>query len=161
MQRKYDTHTHTHFNNWVQISFHLWFLYFQSKRNPSLCLLPPLPPCICSHISPTLHFVLHHFSLFLHSFMFPSLSLLWFHLSFALKAKQHAHARTHTAEECRNDYAAQLQKYNKEQNFFYYTEIPQIFNVRQRHTFTMQYNWAELTHLFMWRYTSQTHHFKM
>lgn len=48
----------------------------------------------------------------------------------ALKAKQHAHARTHTAEECRNDYAAELQKYNKEQNFFYYTEIPQIFNVR-------------------------------
>uniref|UniRef100_A0A671TZK2 Thyroid hormone receptor interactor 10 n=1 Tax=Sparus aurata TaxID=8175 RepID=A0A671TZK2_SPAAU len=47
------------------------------------------------------------------------------------KAKQHAHARTHTAEECRNDYAAQLQKYNKEQNFFYYTEIPQIFNKMQ------------------------------
>uniref|UniRef100_A0A667WY07 Thyroid hormone receptor interactor 10 n=1 Tax=Myripristis murdjan TaxID=586833 RepID=A0A667WY07_9TELE len=44
------------------------------------------------------------------------------------KAKQHAHARTHTAEECRNDYAAQLQKYNKEQNLFYYTEIVQIFN---------------------------------
>uniref|UniRef100_A0A8D0CPU5 Thyroid hormone receptor interactor 10 n=1 Tax=Sander lucioperca TaxID=283035 RepID=A0A8D0CPU5_SANLU len=49
----------------------------------------------------------------------------------AEKAKQHAHARTHTAEECRNDYAAQLQKYNKEQNFFYYTEIPQIFNKMQ------------------------------
>ncbi|XP_042340530.1 thyroid hormone receptor interactor 10b isoform X1 [Plectropomus leopardus] len=47
------------------------------------------------------------------------------------KAKQHAHARTHTAEECRSDYAAQLQKYNKEQNFFYYTEIPQIFNKMQ------------------------------
>uniref|UniRef100_A0A8D2ZE87 Thyroid hormone receptor interactor 10 n=1 Tax=Scophthalmus maximus TaxID=52904 RepID=A0A8D2ZE87_SCOMX len=47
------------------------------------------------------------------------------------KAKQHAHARTHTAEECRNDYAAQLQKYNKEQNFFYYSEIPQIFNKLQ------------------------------
>lgn len=47
------------------------------------------------------------------------------------KAKQHAHARTHTAEECRNDYAALLQKYNKEQNFFYYTEIPQIFNKLQ------------------------------
>ncbi|AWP05310.1 putative cdc42-interacting protein 4 [Scophthalmus maximus] len=46
-------------------------------------------------------------------------------------AKQHAHARTHTAEECRNDYAAQLQKYNKEQNFFYYSEIPQIFNKLQ------------------------------
>ncbi|KAI3353395.1 hypothetical protein L3Q82_019929 [Scortum barcoo] len=49
----------------------------------------------------------------------------------AEKAKQHAHARTHTAEESRNDYAAQLQKYNKEQNFFYYTEIPQIFNKMQ------------------------------
>ncbi|XP_029949053.1 thyroid hormone receptor interactor 10b isoform X3 [Salarias fasciatus] len=47
------------------------------------------------------------------------------------KAKQHAHARTHTAEECRNDYAALLQKYNKEQNFHYYTEIPQIFNKLQ------------------------------
>uniref|UniRef100_A0A3B5AR74 Thyroid hormone receptor interactor 10 n=1 Tax=Stegastes partitus TaxID=144197 RepID=A0A3B5AR74_9TELE len=31
----------------------------------------------------------------------------------------------------RNDYAAQLQKYNKEQNFFYYSEIPQIFNKMQ------------------------------
>ncbi|XP_041839441.1 thyroid hormone receptor interactor 10b isoform X2 [Melanotaenia boesemani] len=47
------------------------------------------------------------------------------------KAKQHAHARTHTAEECRNDYAAELQKYNKEQNNFYYSEIPQIFNKLQ------------------------------
>uniref|UniRef100_A0A672Z7B8 Cdc42-interacting protein 4 homolog n=1 Tax=Sphaeramia orbicularis TaxID=375764 RepID=A0A672Z7B8_9TELE len=47
------------------------------------------------------------------------------------KAKHNAHARTHTAEECRSDYAAQLQKYNKEQNFFYYTEIPQIFNQLQ------------------------------
>uniref|UniRef100_A0A665TQ11 Cdc42-interacting protein 4 homolog n=1 Tax=Echeneis naucrates TaxID=173247 RepID=A0A665TQ11_ECHNA len=47
------------------------------------------------------------------------------------KAKTHAHARTHTAEECRNDYAAQLQKYNKEQNLFYYSEIPQIFNKLQ------------------------------
>ncbi|KAM4583867.1 thyroid hormone receptor interactor 10b isoform 2-T2 [Odontesthes bonariensis] len=44
------------------------------------------------------------------------------------KAKQHAHARTRTAEECRNEYAAQLQKYNKEQNSFYYSEIPQLFN---------------------------------
>ncbi|XP_077380261.1 thyroid hormone receptor interactor 10b isoform X1 [Festucalex cinctus] len=47
------------------------------------------------------------------------------------KAKQHAHIRTHTAEECRSDYAAQLQKYNKEQKFFYYTEIPQIYNKLQ------------------------------
>lgn len=52
----------------------------------------------------------------------------------ALKAKHHAHNRMHTAEESRNDYAAQLQKYNKEQNYFYYTETPQIFNVRCLHT---------------------------
>lgn len=37
--------------------------------------------------------------------------------------------RTHIAEECKNDYAAQLQKYNKEQNQFYFTEMPLIFNV--------------------------------
>ncbi|XP_045902757.1 cdc42-interacting protein 4 homolog [Micropterus dolomieu] len=49
----------------------------------------------------------------------------------AEKAKLHAQARTHTAEECRNDYAAQLQKYNKEQKFFYYSEIPKIFNKMQ------------------------------
>lgn len=75
-----------------------------------------------------------------HPFIFYSLSPLSHCLSPALKAKQHAHSRTHTAEECRNDYAAELQKYNKEQNFFYYTEIPQIFNVRptQMHTFPMQ-----------------------
>lgn len=75
-----------------------------------------------------------------HPFIFYSLSPLSRCLSPALKAKQHAHSRTHTAEECRNDYAAELQKYNKEQNFFYYTEIPQIFNVRptQMHTFPMQ-----------------------
>uniref|UniRef100_A0A672Z772 Cdc42-interacting protein 4 homolog n=1 Tax=Sphaeramia orbicularis TaxID=375764 RepID=A0A672Z772_9TELE len=54
------------------------------------------------------------------------------HMLHLLKsAKHNAHARTHTAEECRSDYAAQLQKYNKEQNFFYYTEIPQIFNQLQ------------------------------
>ncbi|KAL2086399.1 hypothetical protein ACEWY4_017458 [Coilia grayii] len=44
------------------------------------------------------------------------------------KAKQQAHMRTHIADECKNDYAAQLQKYNKEQNHFYYSEIPSIFN---------------------------------
>ncbi|KAM9819010.1 cdc42-interacting protein 4 homolog isoform X1 [Syngnathus typhle] len=44
------------------------------------------------------------------------------------KARQHANARTHTAEECRRDYAAQLQKLNTEQKYFYYSEIPQIFN---------------------------------
>ncbi|XP_054459643.1 cdc42-interacting protein 4 homolog [Anoplopoma fimbria] len=47
------------------------------------------------------------------------------------KAKQHAHSRTHTAEECRNDYAAQLQRYNKDQNLYYYSEIPLIFNKMQ------------------------------
>lgn len=47
------------------------------------------------------------------------------------KAKQHSHARTRTAEECRNDYAAELQKYNKDQNSHYYSEIPQLFNKLQ------------------------------
>uniref|UniRef100_A0A3Q0T363 Thyroid hormone receptor interactor 10 n=1 Tax=Amphilophus citrinellus TaxID=61819 RepID=A0A3Q0T363_AMPCI len=47
------------------------------------------------------------------------------------KAKQHSHARTRTAEECRNDYAAELQKYNKDQNSHYYSEIPQFFNKLQ------------------------------
>lgn len=37
--------------------------------------------------------------------------------------------RTHVAEECKNDYAAQLQKFNKEQNQFYFGDMPQIFNV--------------------------------
>ncbi|KAJ7992536.1 hypothetical protein DPEC_G00279700 [Dallia pectoralis] len=44
------------------------------------------------------------------------------------KAKQQAHMRTHIAEECRNDYAAQLQKYNKEQSQFYYSDMPLIYN---------------------------------
>uniref|UniRef100_A0A1A7WU54 Thyroid hormone receptor interactor 10 n=1 Tax=Iconisemion striatum TaxID=60296 RepID=A0A1A7WU54_9TELE len=47
------------------------------------------------------------------------------------KAKHTANARTRTAEECRNDYAAELQKYNKEQNSYYYVEIPQTFNKLQ------------------------------
>lgn len=51
-----------------------------------------------------------------------------------LKAKHSAHARTHLAEECRSDYAAQLQKYNKEQNNFYYADITQIYNVRPAYT---------------------------
>lgn len=37
--------------------------------------------------------------------------------------------RAHIAEECKNDYAAQLQKYNKEQNQFYFNDMPLIFNV--------------------------------
>uniref|UniRef100_A0A4W6FY58 Thyroid hormone receptor interactor 10a n=1 Tax=Lates calcarifer TaxID=8187 RepID=A0A4W6FY58_LATCA len=47
------------------------------------------------------------------------------------KAKQQAHMRAHVAEECKNDYAAQLQKYNKEQNQFYFTDMPLIFNKLQ------------------------------
>lgn len=80
--------------------------------------------------------------------LIPQLSLLFCHLSFslslALKARHHAHNRMHTAEESRNDYAAQLQKYNKEQNFFYYTETPQIFNVSCLHTITRREDAAYL-----------------
>ncbi|KAM9843860.1 cdc42-interacting protein 4 homolog isoform 3-T3 [Aulostomus maculatus] len=47
------------------------------------------------------------------------------------KAKQQAHMRAHVADECKNDYAAQLQKYNKEQNQFYFNDMPQIFNKLQ------------------------------
>ncbi|XP_063043393.1 cdc42-interacting protein 4 homolog isoform X2 [Engraulis encrasicolus] len=47
------------------------------------------------------------------------------------KAKQQAHMRSHVAEECKNDYAAQLQKYNKEQGQFYFTDMPLIFNKLQ------------------------------
>uniref|UniRef100_A0A8C6SCX5 Thyroid hormone receptor interactor 10a n=1 Tax=Neogobius melanostomus TaxID=47308 RepID=A0A8C6SCX5_9GOBI len=47
------------------------------------------------------------------------------------KAKQQAHMRAHVAEDCKNDYAAQLQKYNKEQNNFYFNEMPLIFNKLQ------------------------------
>ncbi|KAG7491292.1 hypothetical protein MATL_G00002070 [Megalops atlanticus] len=47
------------------------------------------------------------------------------------KARMLAHMRAHTAEECKNDYASQLQKYNKEQNQFYFSDIPQIFSKLQ------------------------------
>ncbi|KAK6311722.1 hypothetical protein J4Q44_G00173860 [Coregonus suidteri] len=47
------------------------------------------------------------------------------------KAKQQANMRTHIAEECKNDYAAQLQKYNKEQSQFYFSYMPLIFNKLQ------------------------------
>lgn len=40
--------------------------------------------------------------------------------------------RAHVAEECKNDYAAQLQKFNKEQNQFYFGDMPLIFNVSKR-----------------------------
>lgn len=45
------------------------------------------------------------------------------------QAKQQAHMRAHVADECKNDYAAQLQKFNKEQNQFYFSDMPLIFNV--------------------------------
>uniref|UniRef100_A0A672FZM6 Cdc42-interacting protein 4 homolog n=1 Tax=Salarias fasciatus TaxID=181472 RepID=A0A672FZM6_SALFA len=47
------------------------------------------------------------------------------------KAKQQAHMRAHVADECKNDYAAQLQKYNKEQSHFYFNEMPLVFNKLQ------------------------------
>ncbi|XP_010899499.1 cdc42-interacting protein 4 homolog isoform X4 [Esox lucius] len=47
------------------------------------------------------------------------------------KAKQQAHMRAHIADECKNDYAAQLQKYNKEQSQFYFSDMPLIFNKLQ------------------------------
>ncbi|CAL8273610.1 unnamed protein product [Lota lota] len=47
------------------------------------------------------------------------------------KAKQQAHMRSRIAEECKNDYAAQLQKCNKEQNQFYFNDMPAIFNKLQ------------------------------
>ncbi|KAG9262854.1 hypothetical protein AMEX_G24786 [Astyanax mexicanus] len=47
------------------------------------------------------------------------------------KAKQNAHIRVHAADECKNEYAAQLQKYNKEQNNHYHNDIPGIYNKLQ------------------------------
>ncbi|XP_058509604.1 cdc42-interacting protein 4 homolog isoform X3 [Solea solea] len=47
------------------------------------------------------------------------------------KAKQQAHMRAHVAEECKNDYASQLQKFNKEQSQFYFNDMPIIFNKLQ------------------------------
>lgn len=51
--------------------------------------------------------------------------------SHCFQAKQQAHMRAHVAEECKNDYAAQLQKFNKEQSQFYFSDMPLIFNVRK------------------------------
>ncbi|XP_062865724.1 thyroid hormone receptor interactor 10b [Trichomycterus rosablanca] len=48
------------------------------------------------------------------------------------KAKQSAHQRVHTADEFKNEYAVQLQKYNKEQNSYYHTELPAILNKLQQ-----------------------------
>lgn len=39
--------------------------------------------------------------------------------------------RARVAEDCKNDYAAQLQKYNKEQSQFYFNDMPLIFNVSE------------------------------
>ena len=47
--------------------------------------------------------------------------------------------RAHVAEECKNDYAAQLQKYNKEKNQFYFSDMPLIFNVSELHTAKRSY----------------------
>ncbi|XP_060716772.1 thyroid hormone receptor interactor 10b isoform X2 [Tachysurus vachellii] len=48
------------------------------------------------------------------------------------KARINARAHLDHSDECKNDYAAQLQKYNKEQNQVYHTEIPSIFNKLQQ-----------------------------
>lgn len=99
----------------------------------SLCILPS-PPCIYSCIPLCILFCLSSF-LFLAEPFYPPISCFCCSICPSLwKAKQHAHARTHTAEECRNDYAAELQKYNKEQNNHYYTDIPQLLNVRQTYS---------------------------
>ncbi|KAJ8367074.1 hypothetical protein AAFF_G00331290 [Aldrovandia affinis] len=45
--------------------------------------------------------------------------------------KMQSNMRTHMAEECKNDYAAQLQKYNQEQSQFYFVDMPQILNKLQ------------------------------
>ncbi|XP_038627789.1 cdc42-interacting protein 4 isoform X1 [Tachyglossus aculeatus] len=47
------------------------------------------------------------------------------------KAKQQANLRSHMAEESKNEYAAQLQRFNRDQNQFYFTEMPQIFDKLQ------------------------------
>ncbi|XP_053439305.1 cdc42-interacting protein 4 isoform X1 [Nycticebus coucang] len=47
------------------------------------------------------------------------------------KAKQQAHLRSHMAEESKNEYAAQLQRYNRDQTHFYFSQMPQIFDKLQ------------------------------
>lgn len=44
------------------------------------------------------------------------------------KAKQQAHIRSHMAEESKNEYAAQLQRFNRDQAHFYFSQMPQIFD---------------------------------
>lgn len=45
------------------------------------------------------------------------------------QAKQQAHIRSHMAEESKNEYAAQLQRFNRDQAHFYFSQMPQIFDV--------------------------------
>ncbi|OWK12560.1 TRIP10 [Cervus elaphus hippelaphus] len=47
------------------------------------------------------------------------------------KAKQQAHLRSHMAEESKNEYAAQLQRFNRDQSHFYFSQMPQIFDDSQ------------------------------
>ncbi|KAK2502132.1 hypothetical protein MC885_014288 [Smutsia gigantea] len=47
------------------------------------------------------------------------------------KAKQQAHLRSHMAEESKNEYAAQLQRFNQDQAHFYFSQMPQIFDKLQ------------------------------
>ncbi|XP_058515766.1 cdc42-interacting protein 4 isoform X3 [Ochotona princeps] len=47
------------------------------------------------------------------------------------KAKQQAHLRSHMAEESKNEYAAQLQRFNREQAHFYFSQMPQVFDKLQ------------------------------
>ncbi|KAM9454978.1 thyroid hormone receptor interactor 10b [Clarias gariepinus] len=47
------------------------------------------------------------------------------------KAKIHARQRLDQSDDCKNEYAVQLQKYNKEQNNFYHTDIPTVLNKLQ------------------------------
>ncbi|XP_007885329.1 formin-binding protein 1-like isoform X2 [Callorhinchus milii] len=43
------------------------------------------------------------------------------------KAKQQLHVRTHAADECKNEYAAQLQNFNNEQQKHFQFIMPQVF----------------------------------
>uniref|UniRef100_A0A9J8C3E3 Thyroid hormone receptor interactor 10 n=1 Tax=Cyprinus carpio carpio TaxID=630221 RepID=A0A9J8C3E3_CYPCA len=47
------------------------------------------------------------------------------------KAKQNTHLRVHLADECKNEYASQLQRYNQEQSSFYHSEIPSAYKKLQ------------------------------
>ncbi|KTG06579.1 hypothetical protein cypCar_00040711, partial [Cyprinus carpio] len=46
------------------------------------------------------------------------------------KAKQNTHLRVHLADECKNEYASQLQRYNQEQSSFYHSEIPSAYKAQ-------------------------------